>query len=76
MNGFMEGKSSGGECRKATTNEIHIFPHGAQKADQKLTDNLLLPSLLQPPSLYTHSSEHLPVITEHLQGIVRSETDV
>ncbi len=72
----MEGESRGGECRKTTTNEIHIFPNGASMADQKLTDNLLLLSLLQPPSLDTYSSGYPPVITEHLQGKVGSETDV
>lgn len=70
------GKPRGGGCGKTAIYEIHIFPHGAPKTDQKLTDNLLSPSLPQRPSLDTYSSGYPPVITEHLQGEVGSETDV
>lgn len=73
VDGLMEGESRGGECRKI--NEIHIFPHGASKTDQKLTDNLLWLSLLERPISW-YSSGYSPVITEHLQGKVGSETDV
>lgn len=49
-------------------------PKGAQETDQKLTDNLLLPSLLSPYLLI--SSEYPPVISQNLKGKVRSEAAV